>query len=85
ELKGNIRVFCRVRPLLPDDGARTEMPVVSYPVSMESQDHYFAEVSSIPIVDDNDSLLDIYCRSDITVLAKDRAYAQISLDEMSIH
>ncbi|CAL5339587.1 unnamed protein product [Camellia sinensis] len=44
-----------------------------------------AEVSSIPIVDDNDSLLDIYCRSDITALAKDRAYAQISLDEMSIH
>ncbi|XP_028069632.1 sucrose nonfermenting 4-like protein isoform X2 [Camellia sinensis] len=44
-----------------------------------------AEVSSIPIVDDNDSLLDIYCRSDITALAKDRAYAQIRLDEMSIH
>ncbi|KAL7259519.1 hypothetical protein ACSBR1_005416 [Camellia fascicularis] len=44
-----------------------------------------AEVSSIPIVDDNDSLLDVYCRSDITALAKDRAYAQISLDEMSIH
>ncbi|XP_057961541.1 sucrose nonfermenting 4-like protein isoform X2 [Malania oleifera] len=44
-----------------------------------------AEVSSIPIVDDNDSLLDIYSRSDITALAKDRAYAQIRLDEMSIH
>ncbi|KAI7991965.1 Sucrose nonfermenting 4-like protein [Camellia lanceoleosa] len=44
-----------------------------------------AEVSSIPIVDDNDSLLDIYCRSDITALAKDRAYAQIRLDEMSMH
>nr|GMD40510.1 sucrose nonfermenting 4-like protein [Ipomoea batatas] len=44
-----------------------------------------AEVSSIPIVDDNDSLLDIYCRSDITALAKDRAYAQIHLDELSIH
>lgn len=44
-----------------------------------------AEVSSIPIVDDNDSLLDIYTRSDITALAKDRAYAQIHLDEMSIH
>ncbi|KAL6964766.1 AMP-activated serine/threonine-protein kinase regulatory subunit [Sarracenia purpurea var. burkii] len=44
-----------------------------------------ADVSSIPIVDDNDSLLDIYCRSDITALAKDRAYAQIHLDEMSIH
>lgn len=44
-----------------------------------------AEVSAIPIVDDNDSLLDIYCRSDITALAKDRAYAQIRLDELSIH
>uniref|UniRef100_A0A5B6YS18 Putative sucrose nonfermenting 4-like protein isoform X1 n=1 Tax=Davidia involucrata TaxID=16924 RepID=A0A5B6YS18_DAVIN len=30
------------------------------------------------------SLLDIYCRSDITALAKDTAYAQIRLDEMSI-
>ncbi|KDP23504.1 hypothetical protein JCGZ_23337 [Jatropha curcas] len=44
-----------------------------------------AEVSSIPIVDDNDSLVDIYSRSDITALAKDKAYAQIHLDEISIH
>ncbi|KAI3950299.1 hypothetical protein MKW92_022789, partial [Papaver armeniacum] len=44
-----------------------------------------AQVSSIPIVDDNDSLLDIYSRSDITALAKDRVYAQTHLDEMSIH
>ncbi|XP_031485446.1 sucrose nonfermenting 4-like protein [Nymphaea colorata] len=44
-----------------------------------------AEVSSIPIVDDNNSLVDIYSRSDITALAKDRAYVQIHLDEMSIH
>ncbi|PPR95875.1 hypothetical protein GOBAR_AA24799 [Gossypium barbadense] len=44
-----------------------------------------AEVSSIPIVDENDSLLDIYSRSDITALAKDKAYAQIHLDEMSVH
>ncbi|KAJ4837153.1 hypothetical protein Tsubulata_015896 [Turnera subulata] len=36
ELKGNIRVFCRVRPLLPDDGAGSEAPVVSYPTSTES-------------------------------------------------
>ncbi|OMO76685.1 hypothetical protein CCACVL1_15493 [Corchorus capsularis] len=36
ELKGNIRVFCRVRPLLPDDGAATEAPVISYPTSVES-------------------------------------------------
>ncbi|KAF9607393.1 hypothetical protein IFM89_034626 [Coptis chinensis] len=44
-----------------------------------------AQVSSIPIVDDNDSLLDIYSRSDITALAKDKVYARIHLDEMSIH
>ncbi|CAI0460032.1 unnamed protein product [Linum tenue] len=44
-----------------------------------------ADVSSIPIVDENDSLLDIYSRSDITALAKDKAYAQIHLDEISIH
>uniref|UniRef100_A0A1D1Y7C6 Sucrose nonfermenting 4-like protein n=1 Tax=Anthurium amnicola TaxID=1678845 RepID=A0A1D1Y7C6_9ARAE len=44
-----------------------------------------ARVSSIPIVDDNDSLLDLYCRSDITALAKDRAYAQFHLDELSVH
>ncbi|XP_010549774.1 PREDICTED: sucrose nonfermenting 4-like protein isoform X2 [Tarenaya hassleriana] len=44
-----------------------------------------AEVSSIPIVDDNDSLIDIYSRSDITALAKDKAYAQIHLDDMKIH
>ncbi|KAM5569022.1 sucrose nonfermenting 4-like protein [Rosa sericea] len=43
-----------------------------------------AQVSSIPVVDDNDSLLDIYCRSDITALAKDRAYAHINLNEMTI-
>ncbi|XP_042482259.1 kinesin-like protein KIN-14C isoform X2 [Macadamia integrifolia] len=36
ELKGNIRVFCRVRPLLPDDGAGSEMTVISYPTSTEA-------------------------------------------------
>ncbi|KAG6524779.1 hypothetical protein ZIOFF_014718 [Zingiber officinale] len=43
-----------------------------------------AKVSSIPIVDENDSFMDIYSRSDITALAKDRIYAQIHLDKMSI-
>ncbi|KAI3988244.1 hypothetical protein MKX01_012033 [Papaver californicum] len=37
ELKGNIRVFCRVRPLLPDDGAGTETTVISYPISTEAK------------------------------------------------
>lgn len=35
ELKGNIRVFCRVRPLLPDDGV-TEATVIAYPTSTEA-------------------------------------------------
>ncbi|XP_047311609.1 sucrose nonfermenting 4-like protein isoform X2 [Impatiens glandulifera] len=44
-----------------------------------------AEVSSLPIVDDNDSLLDIYCRSDITALAKNKVYIHIKLEEMTIN
>ncbi|CAA3010936.1 kinesin KIN-14N [Olea europaea subsp. europaea] len=36
ELKGNIRVFCRVRPLLSDDGVETENKVVSFPTAMET-------------------------------------------------
>ncbi|XWS14056.1 hypothetical protein CRYUN_Cryun36dG0090700 [Craigia yunnanensis] len=43
-----------------------------------------AQISSIPIVDDNDSLLDIYCRSDITALAKGRAYTH-NLSEMTVY
>ncbi|KAL8130116.1 hypothetical protein V2J09_019271 [Rumex salicifolius] len=38
ELKGNIRVFCRVRPLLPEDCFGSEAPVVSYPNSGETRD-----------------------------------------------
>ncbi|GAB4831023.1 Kinesin-like protein KIN-14C [Ancistrocladus abbreviatus] len=38
ELKGNIRVFCRVRPLLPEDDSSSESPVVSYPTSTEARD-----------------------------------------------
>ncbi|XP_057420290.1 kinesin-like protein KIN-14C [Lotus japonicus] len=34
ELKGNIRVFCRVRPSLPEDSTGTDM-VISYPMSTE--------------------------------------------------
>ncbi|XP_047951925.1 kinesin-like protein KIN-14N isoform X1 [Salvia hispanica] len=37
ELKGNIRVFCRVRPLLSDDGVGNDVKVVSFPTSMEAQ------------------------------------------------
>ncbi|XVE50512.1 hypothetical protein DITRI_Ditri01bG0168100 [Diplodiscus trichospermus] len=35
ELKGNIRVFCRVRPQLPDESSSNPGKVVSYPTSME--------------------------------------------------
>ncbi|XP_057538372.1 kinesin-like protein KIN-14C [Amaranthus tricolor] len=38
ELKGNIRVFCRVRPLLPEDGCASELPVISYPTSTEGHE-----------------------------------------------
>lgn len=37
ELKGNIRVFCRVRPLLSDDGVGVDTKVISFPTSMETQ------------------------------------------------
>ncbi|KRH33916.1 hypothetical protein GLYMA_10G153700v4 [Glycine max] len=43
------------------------------------------EVSSIPIVDNNDSLLDINSRRDIIALVKDKVYARISLSGFSIH
>ncbi|CAI8590073.1 unnamed protein product [Vicia faba] len=59
---------------------------VQYPSSLASALNLLvqAQASSIPIVDDNDSLLDIYCRSDIMALAKDRAYTHINLDEMTV-
>lgn len=41
-------------------------------------------VSSIPIVDENGSLLDVYARSDITTLAKDSIYAHIQLDQLTV-
>ncbi|KAJ4822702.1 Kinesin-like protein KIN-14N [Turnera subulata] len=36
ELKGNIRVFCRVRPLLPEDSPGSEGKVLTYPTTMEA-------------------------------------------------
>ncbi|KAD6454009.1 hypothetical protein E3N88_08715 [Mikania micrantha] len=36
ELKGNIRVFCRVRPLLFDDAADNEPKTVSFPTTTEN-------------------------------------------------
>ncbi|MCD7473113.1 hypothetical protein HAX54_014736 [Datura stramonium] len=37
ELKGNIRVFCRVRPLLSDDTISAETKILSFPTSTEAQ------------------------------------------------
>lgn len=36
ELKGNIRVFCRVRPLLLDDAAEDEPKTVYFPTTTEN-------------------------------------------------
>ncbi|KAM7498813.1 hypothetical protein LguiA_023227 [Lonicera macranthoides] len=36
ELKGNIRVFCRVRPLLSDEGVGTDTKAISYPTTTEA-------------------------------------------------
>ncbi|ESW16718.1 hypothetical protein PHAVU_007G179400 [Phaseolus vulgaris] len=44
-----------------------------------------AGISSIPIVDVNYSLLDIYSRRDIIALVKDKMYARINLDVFSVH
>jgi CBS domain-containing protein len=41
-------------------------------------------VSSLPIVDDHGSLIDIYSRSDITALARDRSYAHLQLDVVTV-
>lgn len=36
ELKGNIRVFCRVRPLLTGENSSEEAKTISYPTSLEA-------------------------------------------------
>ncbi|XAR50413.1 hypothetical protein NMG60_11004731 [Bertholletia excelsa] len=43
-----------------------------------------ARISSVPIVDDEGSLINVYSRSDITSLAKDGAYAHIQLGQTVI-
>ncbi|KAI5660342.1 hypothetical protein M9H77_29135 [Catharanthus roseus] len=43
-----------------------------------------AEVSSIPIVDDNGTLINVYCRSDITSLATGNLFARVQLDQTNI-
>ncbi|KAL9269046.1 Kinesin-like protein [Drosera capensis] len=36
ELKGNIRVFCRVRPFLPEEATTAETKAITYPTSTEA-------------------------------------------------
>lgn len=36
ELKGNIRVFCRVRPILPDESSTADTKVIAFPTSTET-------------------------------------------------
>ncbi|XP_074319460.1 kinesin-like protein KIN-14N isoform X2 [Silene latifolia] len=36
ELKGNIRVFCRVRPLLPEEGSNADTKIIAFPTSTET-------------------------------------------------
>ncbi|XP_024026913.1 sucrose nonfermenting 4-like protein isoform X2 [Morus notabilis] len=67
------------------ESSRRPLAMLRPNTSLSAALSLLVQVSSVPIVDDNDSLLDIYSRSDITDLAKDKAYARISLDEMSIH
>ncbi|GAB2233132.1 hypothetical protein Droror1_Dr00002349 [Drosera rotundifolia] len=38
ELKGNIRVFCRVRPLLPEENSSSDAPIIAYPGSTDARD-----------------------------------------------
>ncbi|XP_060205346.1 sucrose nonfermenting 4-like protein isoform X1 [Lycium barbarum] len=40
------------------------------------------EISSIPIIDDNGALINVYSRSDITSLARGNLYARFRLDQM---
>ncbi|KAJ7286733.1 hypothetical protein O6H91_09G104700 [Diphasiastrum complanatum] len=41
-------------------------------------------VSALPVVDGNGSLLDVYTRSDITALARDRAYTTIQFNDITV-
>lgn len=43
-----------------------------------------ARVSSLPITDENDSLVDIYSRSDIMALARDNTYAHVQLEHLTV-
>eukprot|EP00241_Pyramimonas_parkeae_P000875 CAMPEP_0114259890 /NCGR_PEP_ID=MMETSP0058-20121206/20148_1 /TAXON_ID=36894 /ORGANISM="Pyramimonas parkeae, CCMP726" /LENGTH=572 /DNA_ID=CAMNT_0001374995 /DNA_START=233 /DNA_END=1951 /DNA_ORIENTATION=- len=41
-------------------------------------------VASLPVVDANGTLIDIYARSDVVSLARDQAYSRLPLDEITV-
>eukprot|EP00192_Tetraselmis_astigmatica_P003438 CAMPEP_0117653972 /NCGR_PEP_ID=MMETSP0804-20121206/3489_1 /TAXON_ID=1074897 /ORGANISM="Tetraselmis astigmatica, Strain CCMP880" /LENGTH=551 /DNA_ID=CAMNT_0005460209 /DNA_START=679 /DNA_END=2334 /DNA_ORIENTATION=+ len=41
-------------------------------------------ISSLPVVDDNGMLLDVYSRSDITMLAKGNAYSRLQYEDLTV-
>ncbi|MBA0803805.1 hypothetical protein Gohar_013975, partial [Gossypium harknessii] len=82
-VQGNLKPLCLT--LQAAAAKHSSLLFSLYSLAREWLNAVKTDVSSIPIVDENDSLLDVYSRSDITALAKDKAYAQIRLDEMSIH
>ncbi|KAK9108642.1 hypothetical protein Syun_024653 [Stephania yunnanensis] len=74
---------------IPDIGkASGRQPVlVRHSTSLSSALNLLIQerVSSIPIVDDNGSLLEVYSRSDITSLANGNVYTYIHLDQTNMH
>ncbi|XP_071690263.1 sucrose nonfermenting 4-like protein [Rutidosis leptorrhynchoides] len=41
-------------------------------------------ISSVPIIDDKGSLINVFCRSDVISLAKGNAYARVRLDQTTV-
>ncbi|KAI7986614.1 Sucrose nonfermenting 4-like protein [Camellia lanceoleosa] len=75
-LSGILKCICRYFKHSFGSLPMLQLPICAIPL---------AQVSSIPIVDDNDSLLNVYSRSDINALAKDKIYTHINLEEMTIN
>ncbi|KAF8365234.1 hypothetical protein HHK36_032754 [Tetracentron sinense] len=75
-LPGILKYICRHFRHSPGTLPLLQQPVGSLPL---------AQISSIPIVDDNGFLLDVYSRSDITSLARSNAYDRIQLDQTNMH
>jgi len=44
-----------------------------------------ADISALPVVNDESVLIDIYARTDLTHLAKNHAYTRLQQEEMTVH